>query len=105
MIDWVEQNKSRDWRQLVGSLGTAVTLQASDLQCHVAQEVPYSKKFVDKANKSQEFLDLFRGIVQDPNGKGTVPTIIGTHLMLSLSLNLLACAWKESHAQIAQIAI
>ncbi|KAK9840020.1 hypothetical protein WJX74_002198 [Apatococcus lobatus] len=39
-------------------------------------DVPYKKKFIDKANKSQEFLDVFRGIVQDPNGKGTVPTII-----------------------------
>ncbi len=46
------------------------------------QDVPYTKKFLDKANKSEEFLSLFRGITQDPAGKGTVPTIIGRFVVV-----------------------
>lgn len=45
------------------------------------QNVPFVTRFVDKENKSEDFLSLFRGIVQDPNGRGTVPTIIGVLLI------------------------
>ncbi len=48
------------------------------------QNVPYTKKFLDKSNKSEEYLTLFRGITQDPAGKGTVPTIIGRFVVVSL---------------------
>lgn len=47
--------------------------------------VPFTTKFVDKANKSEEFLSLYRGIVQDPAGRGTVPTIVDGEYKLTES--------------------
>lgn len=52
----------------------------------VELNVPFVTRFVDKENKSEDFLSLFRGIVQDPNGRGTVPTIIDGDYELTESL-------------------
>ena len=35
------------------------------------------QKLIDAQNKPQDFLDLFRSITSNPEGRGTVPIIIG----------------------------
>ena len=42
--------------------------------------IPHKVELIDPQNKPQDFLDLFRSITSNPNGRGTVPTIIGVHI-------------------------
>jgi hypothetical protein len=39
--------------------------------------IPYKVELINKLNKPQEFLDLFRSITSNPEGRGTVPIIVG----------------------------
>ena len=41
------------------------------------KNIPYDTIYVDKANKSKEFLDLFRHITSNHTHRGTVPVIVG----------------------------